>query len=306
MLFMTTPNKGLQLALLTALISGFSIFVNKFAVDSIKPALTFTASKNVIVAVMIVTILILTKKWHKIKKLNKNQIIKLGLVAIIGGALPFYLFFTGLSQTPAINAAIIQKTLVLWVALLAIPFLKEKITALQILAVGILFGANVMVGGFKGFNYSTGELMILAATILWAVENVIAKKVLATVDPDIVTGARMGIGSLILFSLSLITNPKTISSLLSLDTTQWFWLSLTALALFAYVSTWYRALKLAPATTVTAILVASTLVTNILSAILITHAWKLQLTQQAGLMILGVGILVWSVVRNQKKTEFAK
>lgn len=303
---MSKTNKGLKLALLTALISGFSIFVNKFAVDSIQPALTFTASKNVIVAVMIISLLILTKKWREVLNLKKGQLVKLGLVAIIGGALPFYLFFTGLSQTPAINAAIIQKTLVLWVALLAIPFLKEKITALQILAIGILFGANIMVGGFKGFSYSAGELMILAATILWAIENVIAKKVLATVDPDIVTGARMGIGSLILFSLSLITNPKTISSLFSLDTTQWFWLSLTAFALFAYVSTWYRALKLAPAITVTAILVASTLVTNVLSAIFITHSWKLQLTQQAGLMILGVGILVWSAVRSQKKPELAK
>jgi len=184
--------------------------------------------------------------------------------------------------------------------------LKEKISALQILAIGILFGANVMVGGFKGFGFSTGELMIMAATILWAIETVIAKKVLTAVDPDIVTGARMGIGSLILFSFSLATNPNTISSLVSLSLTQYFWLILTALALFAYVSIWYRTLKLASAITVTAILVASTLVTNILSAVFITHSWKLQLTQQGALMILGVSLLIWQVLRKQKQIELIK
>jgi len=298
--------KGIQLALLTAFISGFSIFINKFAVDSIKPALTFTASKNIMVAVMIISLLILTKKWRQILSLKKDQAIKLFLIAVIGGSLPFYLFFTGLSQTSAINAAILQKTLVIWVAIIAIPFLKEKLSAVQILAIGVLFGSNIMIGGFRGFSYSQGELMILAATILWAIETVIAKRVLNKVDADIVTGARMGIGSLILFSLSLITNPKTISSIVSLNSNQWFWLLLTALSLFAYVSIWYRSLKLAPATTVTAVLVISTLVTNLLSAIFITHSWKLQLTQQGMLMILGISLLIWQIKNNQNNAELAK
>lgn len=298
--------KGIQLALLTAFISGFSIFINKFAVDSIKPALTFTASKNIMVAVMIISLLIITKKWRQILSLKKDQAIKLFIIAVIGGSLPFYLFFTGLSQTSAINAAILQKTLVIWVAIIAIPFLKEKLSAVQILAIGVLFGSNIMIGGFRGFSYSQGELMILAATILWAIETVIAKRVLNKVDADIVTGARMGIGSLILFSLSLITNPKTISSIVSLNSNQWFWLLLTALSLFAYVSIWYRSLKLAPATTVTAVLVISTLVTNLLSAIFISHSWKLQLTQQGILMILGISLLIWQIKNNQNNAELAK
>lgn len=297
--------KGIQLALLTAFISGFSIFINKFAVDSIKPALTFTASKNIMVAVMIISLLIITKKWRQILSLKKDQAIKLFIIAVIGGSLPFYLFFTGLSQTSAINAAILQKTLVIWVAIIAIPFLKEKLSAVQILAIGVLFGSNIMIGGFRGFSYSQGELMILAATILWAIETVIAKRVLSKVDADIVTGARMGIGSLILFSLSLITNPKTISSIISLNSNQWFWLLLTSLSLFAYVSIWYRSLKLAPATTVTAVLVISTLVTNLLSAIFITHSWKLQLTQQGMLMILGISLLIWQIKNNQNNAELA-
>ena len=69
---------------------------------------------------------------------------------------------------------------------------------LLMIAVAFLFYANLIIGGFAKFQFSQGELFVLLATILWAVEHVLAKKILPTVDPDIVTAARMGFGSLIL------------------------------------------------------------------------------------------------------------
>ena len=120
---MSYKTKGIYLALITALISGVAIFINKFAVDAIHPPLVFTAMKNAGVGLFIIGILLLTPKWKLIKKLTKREIIYLISIGIIGGSIPFYLYFTGLSQIPAINAAIIQKTLVFWVTLVAIPVL---------------------------------------------------------------------------------------------------------------------------------------------------------------------------------------
>ena len=57
---MSNTTRGIYLSLLTAVISGISIFVNKFAVDAIKPALYFTSVKNVAVAVLIVAIVLAT------------------------------------------------------------------------------------------------------------------------------------------------------------------------------------------------------------------------------------------------------
>lgn len=266
--------KGIKYALLAALISGVSIYVNKFAIAGINP-LTFTATKNFAVGLLIIGVLVLNKKWQLVKELNTKEIIWLVLIGVIGGALPFYLFFTGLSQTSAINAAIIQKTLVIWVAILAVPFLKERLSVLQIAAVALLFYSNIFIGGFKGFSNSPGEMMIFAATILWAVETVIAKKVLKTVDPDLVVAARMGLGAMVLL--------VTAGGFASLTTTQFSWILVTAIILFAYVSVWYRALKFAPATAVTAVLVASTLVTNVLSTKIIVSQNVLML---AGLVLL--------------------
>ena len=285
-------SKGIYLALATALISGISIFVNKFAVDAISPPLVFTAVKNSGVGLIILSFILLTGKWQLVKTLKKRQYIWLITIGIIGGSIPFYLFFTGLSTIPAINAAMIHKSLVLWVAVLASIFLKEKITKLHILAILVLFSSNYLVGGFKGFTFSTGELYILLATLFWSVETIVAKKILSEVDPDILTGFRMGFGSLVLLAAACITTPQSLSGALHLSLSQWMWMSITMFALLAYVSIWYRALQVAPAILVTTILVASTVVTNVLSAVFVTHAWNTMLTTQSLAMSMGM-VLLW-------------
>lgn len=285
---MSNTTKGIYISLLTAVISGVSIFVNKFAVDAIKPALYFTSVKNLAVALLIVAIVLATGEWRKILKLTGKELKYLILIGIIGGSLPFYLYFTGLSQTPAVNAAIIHKTLVFWVMLMAVPLLKEKVSKWQFVGVLLLFAGNIIVGGFKGFKFSQGELMLLVATVLWAVENIIAKKVLTTVSPNIVTAFRMGLGSVVLMSATIITVPQVLQKSLALSSEQFFFIGLTVLFLLAYTTTWYRALKHAPAVVVTSVLVASTLITNVLSAIFVTHSWNITLTLQTVLIVSGL------------------
>lgn len=287
-------SKGFQFALITALISGVSIFVNKFAVSAVGQPLAFTAFKNVLVGVLLIGILLATSKRHKLKFLTKKEKIYLVLIGVIGGSIPFYLFFTGISQIPAINAAMVHKTLVLWVIILAVPILKEKVSKMQVLAIALLFSSNLVIGGFKGFLFSTGELLILAATILWAVETIIAKKVLPNVDPDIVAAARMCIGTIVLLGAMLLTNPSAFGSVSALSLAQWGIVLVTVLFLLGYVTSWYRALKFAPAIVVTAVLVSSTLVTNILTAIFITHSWNIMLTLQTALILAGIGLLLVS------------
>ena len=303
----SNQTKGIQLAVLTAFISGVAIFVNKFAVEAIKPPLVFTAVKNISVGLLILGIILATRKRQQIKKITQKELIYLVLIGVIGGALPFYLFFTGLYQVSAINAALIHKTLVFWVAVMAILFLKERISIIQILAVLVLFVGNLIPGGFTHFDFSRSELFILMATIFWALETILAKRVLKTVHPDIVGAARMGFGSLVLLVVAVYFYPKALANVVHLTLTQWMWLAVTALTLFAYVSSWYRALKLAPATAVAAVLVLSTLVTNILSAAFITHTWNPSLMIQALLMFIGAG-LFWMLTKEvpflSKKKDF--
>jgi len=265
--------KGVQLALATALFSGVANFVNKFAVSTADP-LVFTTLKNTLVAFIVIGLLILACKLPKIRSLSRRDIIQLLAIAVIGGSLPFYLFFTALKEMPAINAALIHKTLVLWVALLAVPLLRERVSSLQLGAIGLIYSVNLLTGTFKGVSFQGPELMVLVATLLWAVENVIAKVTLRRVDPDIVVGARMGLGSLILVLVVIILGKG--SQLFTFTPQQFSLTLLTSFLLFGYVATWYRALKLAPVTLVATVLTSATLVTNLLTGIFVSHTFDLQ------------------------------
>jgi len=291
-------NQGIYWAITAAVVSGVSIFINKFAVDAIKQPLVFTSVKNTGVAILIMAILVFTGKWKKVKEVSSKDRINLLLIGVIGGSIPFALVFTGLLTIPAINGAIIQKTLVLWVTVLAVVFLKEKFPLKKTALVVMLFGANVLVGGFAGFKFSPGEILVLSATLFWSVETVIPKSTLARVDPLILTAARMGIGAGVLLIICLVWQPAALFQIVSLKASQWFWLGLTAITLLGYVTTWYRALKYAPASTVTAVLVGSTLVTNILTALFSTHSFNSVVIIQSLLIITGIKLLI------REKTKF--
>lgn len=259
------------LALGTALISGVSNYVAKISVTVVKDPIVFTTLKNTIVAIFLIGAIVGFRKWRELRTLSKRQWLKLVAIGVIGGSIPFALFFTGLKQTSAINAALIHKSLFIWVLLLAMPILKERMTKWQWVGLGLVAVANVFVGGFQGFKFNAGELMILAATLFWAVENIIAKLALKDISSTTVAAARMVFGSIILAGFVALRGGGSVVAHLS--TAQWGWTLLSSALLVGYVVTWYAALKRAPATYVAVLLVPATLVTNVLSALFITHAF---------------------------------
>lgn len=290
---MTVTNKlkyAIILSLITALISGTANFLSKIAVTAVNDPVVFTFLKNAIVAVFLVGLILLTSRRHELPTLTRRDIIKLMAIGVIGGSLPFILFFTGLALVPAVTASFLHKTLFIWVTLLAVPFLKEKVGKLQFAALALLFGGNLALFGLPQLTFGAGELMILAATILWAIENIIAKTTLRRLSSPLVAGARMALGSLII--LVIIALQGKTALLIDLSVTQWSWTAVTSLLLCGYVLTWYTALKHAPATLVASLLVPATLVTNLLTAVFITHVFPTPQLISGTLLALGTVLLI--------------
>lgn len=293
---MKTLRTATALALGTAFISGVNNFLTKSAVMAVGDPITFTFIKNTIVAVFFIGAVVLWRRWSEIQALNRTQLVRLGLIAVIGGSVPFALYFTGLTQTSAVNASLIHKTLVVWVFLFAWPFLRERMTWGMGAGIAAIFVANMIsVGGFTGFRLNSGEFMIVLATVLWAVENVIAKKVLRDVSSLTVGSARMVLGSVFLLIILLMLGRPIVPQAMGLG--NWALVGLTSVLLFGYVVTWYRALQLAPATYVAALLLPATLVTNMLSAVFVTHALDGRQAVSGALFLIGAGVLVWSARR---------
>lgn len=281
---------AIMLALATALISGTANFTSKIAVTIVNDPIVFTFLKNAVAAAFLIGLIIITTRWREIASLTKRSSFQLIAIGIVGGSLPFILFFTGLTMVPAINASFIHKTLFIWVALLAVPFLKEKIGQLQLAALALLLIGNLVLFSQPNLSGSRGELMILAATILWAIENIIAKVALRNVSSLLVAGARMTLGSLII--LVVIAVQGKTSLLISLSPVQWGWTLLISVLLTSYVVAWYTALKYAPATLVASLLVPATLVTNALTAVFVTHTLPNQQLLSGTVLAIGIVLLI--------------
>ena len=254
--------KALSLVFLTAIISGVSIFVNKFAVG-FGNSNTFAFLKNLAVGLILFGVIIALKKLPLIKELKIKDWGKLILIGLIGGSIPFLLFFKGLTLTSAAQGSLIQKTMFVYVAILAFFFLREKISKWFVVGAIFLLVGNALI--LKNFNFvfGKGDLLILVATIFWAVENTLSKKVLEKIDSEIVAWGRMFFGAIfICFYLMAIGQFNLI---FKTNVTQIGWVAITAALLFLYVLTWYRGLKGAPVHVATAILLIGSPITTVLN-----------------------------------------
>lgn len=277
-------NKGIKWAVVTAMISGVSVFVNSLVVKGIDPLL-HTTIKNAFVGLLLVGIIMLSHERQAVRRLTRQQWVKLLAIALIGGSLSFALFFSGLKLIGASEGQIVNKTLVIWVMLLAIPLLKEKVTKTMILGVIMVYLSSVLGGGWKSSEILVGHIYVLAATFLWAIETIIVKKALTDIPVTIAAGARMGIGSLILLGLLFVSGKAPLAAKLSPQ--QWGLLLMVGAILFSYVMSWYRALKYAPAVLVSSIMAGAVIITTLLNTLFVTHEYSGVDLAQALFIIVG-------------------
>lgn len=301
---MSKEGVGTFLAIITAIISGFSIFANKFFIIGLDPTL-FTALRAMIIG-LVFLILSLSFNSFKTKENKKLRWTYLLVIGIIGGGLAFLMFFSGLKLTTASRAGFYHKTLPLYVLVFAFFFLKEKITKKQLIALGLMFvGTVIMIlttisPSQLWLNPQTGDLLVIGATILWAVENTIAKKAMIKGEHNfVVSFARMFFGAVFLFGVALATGK--IGLILQLTSVQWFYILLSTTILFLYVLTYYASVKRINVSKASAILMLAPVITLILGITFLGEpapVWQL-----IGSAIILIGGYLIAGVKSEQITE---
>lgn len=258
---MENKTKGIILVLITAIVSGFSIFLNSFAVKGFDSSV-FTFSKNAVVAAMVFAVIIGFRQLKQLKALSRKQWAKLELIGLVGGSIPFLLYFKGLQLATGATSAFIHKTMFAFIAIMAVLFLKEKLSKGVIAAAALLMVGNFLVLR-PNFSVSTGTLFIVAATLLWAVETVYSKHVLKDLPGNIVAFGRMFFGSVFILMFLLFTGKAGIA--LNMSPAQYGWIAVTSVLLLAYVTCFYNGLKHIKATTAACILTLGSPITTALT-----------------------------------------
>lgn len=280
--------KNINLVWLTALISGISIFANKFGVSMNNP-FVFTFMKNAVVAIFMFSIIMIAKDFKQFKTLKTKDWRNLVLIGLIGGSIPFLLFFKGLSLTTSAKAGFIHKTMFIYVGILAYMFLKERFDSKAVFATLLLLGGNFLFLRLTWQPFNIGDLMILVATLLWAAENTLSKYTLKNLNSNVVAFGRMFFGSV--FILGFLVATGNITAMFTLSTQQILWSIVPTLFLLGYVFTWYKGLKTISVSKASVILLLGSPITTLLNIIWTGNMIAIQ--EIAGMVLLITGVITF-------------
>ena len=280
---------GLLLVLLTALVSGVSTFVNVYAVKGTSSD-AFVTMRNIVVAAAFLPVAFAATGYLRAPALRRVDWARLIVIGLIGGAIPFLLFFHGLQlATQAggnVTASFTYRTLFLFATVFGLVFLAERFRLRVVLAGGLLLGGNVLLLSFTAPVWTDGTLYVLAATILWAAEYTVSKRALRDLPSATVALGRMGFGAVFLAGyLALTTQWGTVAGF---SATSWAWVGISAALLSAFVASFYTGLKRVDLGVATSVLVLGFPVTWVLS--ILVQGTSFTLGQALGVVAIVAGV----------------
>jgi drug/metabolite transporter (DMT)-like permease len=283
------PRRGYYYAGLNAVISGFAVFINSYGVKLFSDSTLYTTLKNAVVGIaLLIPLVMFSSRRAEWGKLRLKQWTLLLLLAVIGGSVPYALFFRGLQLTTPVTSSLINHAQFLIVALLAILLLGERIGplmwgALLLLLVGTTLGLNI-----QAVRWNEGAALILLSTLLFATAVVLAKFLLRDLSTLTVMTAKMSIGSL--FLLGYVAYTGRLGAVTTLSLTQWAFVVGTGLILLAFTVTAFLALRYTTATAATAIPAAAPIITTAL-VIGVTQQIKVGPIDQLGLALTAIALI---------------
>jgi len=211
-------------------------------------------------------------------RINRNQLLYLGLLGFLGVTLHQWLQSFGLMTAKASTTAWIIAIIPVFIALLGWIFLKERLQWLQIIGIIIaVLGVLLVVSGgdiFTIFNGSfgvVGDYFILISALNWAIFSVLSRRTLLENPAAIMMFYVMTWGWL--FATVLLFRSQEISLIRGMSIQGWLAVGFLGIVCsgLAYVA-WYDALKISSASQVGVFLYFEPLVALGLAAVLLDEA----------------------------------
>ena len=261
------------------------------------PPLTFAGLRYLLAFLILIPVYLRQSKKVEFKRLTKNDWGLLITLGIVYYTLTQGLQFLGLKYLPAITFSLLLNFTALFTAVLALIFLKEKLSNWQ--WVGILvFLAGVFVY-FYPLNLPVGLALGLAIGMATVFSNSIASIIGRFInrskhlDPLTVTVVSMGIGAILLFTIGLLTEEWQPLSL-----TNWGNIFVLAAINTAFAFTlWNHTLRTISAT-------ESSLINNTMLIQIAILAWLFlgeqpSIKEWLGMAIVGIGVIMVTLQRKR-------
>jgi drug/metabolite transporter (DMT)-like permease len=177
---------------------GYQLF--SIGADDTFEKIIFAGFRFFLSSMMIFLFCLGTKRTLKVKKSDFKNLIFLGLIQT---AIQYTFFYIGLSNTSGTKGSILASTSTFFAVILAHFFYDEdKLNMRKIIGVALGFIGvsivNISGNGIQGGFTLTGEGFVIMSSLMGALGGIYTKKVAKDIDPFLVSGYQLFIGSLFL------------------------------------------------------------------------------------------------------------
>lgn len=171
---MRAPTQGVLLALVGAILFGL---VSVAARASQLPALTRSAYAYLLAGVLLAA----TLRGLRIQKRDWPRILTMSL---LGGALAPILLFYGLDQARATDASVLLTLEMVFTAILAALFLRERARAQAWIGIALLFASAIIIAirssAPGGETTIVGASLVALAALAWGIDNTVSAQLVGS------------------------------------------------------------------------------------------------------------------------------
>jgi len=152
---------------------------------------------------------IINRKSQVEEFISRREYMILFLTALFGSVIAPALYLSGLSRITAVNAALLTNVEILFIIVIGIFFLKERVHKKDVLGFAFLLIGAVVLSTNDLQNLSLnqnvfGSLLVISAAFFWSLDTSLSKFLSHKKNIIFITALKTGIGGSILFILSLI------------------------------------------------------------------------------------------------------
>ncbi|WP_420491823.1 DMT family transporter [Neobacillus niacini] len=199
---------------------GLNVIALKIIVD-VFPPITITSLRVFTAAVCVFIILFFIKQ---VRIPTKKEFFYILIATFFNVVCHHYFLSIGLSKTSASNGGLILGLAPLLTTIIAFFFLGNRISLLQFSGIisGLLGVSFIVVIGNGGISdISIGDIYVFLSILTQSFSFVMIKKISKTLDPRLMTGYMLLIGSFILFIIGLFKEPQGLSTLTNGSLSVW-------------------------------------------------------------------------------------
>ncbi len=270
----------------------FAFPLIKIGLEELSP-INLTIMRLFVVCLIFLVLLILQPK--KLSKLQKKDIPSLFLLGFFGVVVYHLALNYGELYVSAGAASLIIATIPLFVVILAVLFISEKITLNVMLGIAISLGGVVIISTFGNkdialeIQYLSGALAVLVASLVAAGYTVAGKKLLQRYSALSLTVYAFLIGSL---GLIPFISPSLFEEVMQMSAVGWG--TVLFLALFPTIisyTLWYVALEIKQASEISVYLYFMPVLSTIIAYFLLAEKITLLFVLGGALVIIGLYIV---------------